>query len=187
MERKWYFKLKQKQNFSIEITPKYPNTLVTVNKGPQVMHSQMWKKEKWKWSRSVVSNSLRPHGLYSIKLFHPRGFRGKNTGVVCHFLLQGIFTTQGSNPGLPHCRQTLYPLSHREAKCELTMIRGKYIVKPRGFVSLPHYSLLILEPYGKEDIDFFLLTLLIEILSRAFIFKMIVLCLFVLMQGAASL
>ena len=31
----------------------------------------------------------------------------------CHFLLQGIFPTQGSNPGLPHHRQTLYPLSHQ--------------------------------------------------------------------------
>ena len=31
----------------------------------------------------------------------------KNTGVGYHFLLQGIFPTQGSNPGLPHCRQTL--------------------------------------------------------------------------------
>ena len=31
----------------------------------------------------------------------------------CHFLLQGIFLTQGSNPGLLHCRQTLYPLSHQ--------------------------------------------------------------------------
>ena len=31
----------------------------------------------------------------------------------CHFLLQGIFPTQGSNPGLPHCRQTLYHLSHQ--------------------------------------------------------------------------
>ena len=30
----------------------------------------------------------------------------------CHFLLQGIFPTQGLNPGLPHCRQTLYPLIH---------------------------------------------------------------------------
>ena len=38
---------------------------------------------------------------------------GKNTGVGCHFLLQGIFPTQGSNPGLPHCRQTLKPLSHQ--------------------------------------------------------------------------
>ena len=35
---------------------------------------------------------------------------GKNTGVGCHFLLQGIFPTQGSNPGLLHCRQILYLL-----------------------------------------------------------------------------
>ena len=35
------------------------------------------------------------------------GFPGKNTGVGCHFLLQGIFPTQGSNPGVLHCRQTL--------------------------------------------------------------------------------
>ena len=40
-------------------------------------------------------------------------FLGKSTGVGCHFLLQGIFLTQGSNPGLPHCRQTLYHLSHQ--------------------------------------------------------------------------
>ena len=33
-----------------------------------------------------------------------------------HFLLQGIFLTQGSNPGLLHCRQTLYPLSHQGQK-----------------------------------------------------------------------
>ena len=37
----------------------------------------------------------------------------KNTGVVCHALLQGIFPTQGLNPGLPHCRQILYHLSHQ--------------------------------------------------------------------------
>ena len=35
------------------------------------------------------------------------------TGVGCHFLLQGLFLTQGLNAGLPHCRQTLYPLSHQ--------------------------------------------------------------------------
>ena len=45
-------------------------------------------------------------------LLHPRDFPGKSTGVGCHFLLQRIFPTQGSNPGLPHCRQTLYHLSH---------------------------------------------------------------------------
>ena len=43
-------------------------------------------------------------------------FSGKNTGVGCHFLLQGIFLTQGSNLGFPHCRQTLYHLNHSEAK-----------------------------------------------------------------------
>ena len=44
---------------------------------------------------------------------HPWNFPGKNTGVGCHFLLQEIFPTQGLNPGLPHCRQTLYCLSHQ--------------------------------------------------------------------------
>ena len=47
------------------------------------------------------------------RLLHPWDFPGKSTGVGCHFLLQGIFPTQGLNPGLPHCRQTLYPLSHQ--------------------------------------------------------------------------
>ena len=38
---------------------------------------------------------------------------GKNTGVDCHALLQGIFPTQGLNPGLPYCRQILYRLKHQ--------------------------------------------------------------------------
>ena len=37
----------------------------------------------------------------------------KNTGTGCHALLQGIFPTQGLNPGLPHCRQILYQLSYQ--------------------------------------------------------------------------
>ena len=40
---------------------------------------------------------------------------GKNTGMGCHFLLQGIFPTQGSNPDLLHCRQILYRLSHQRS------------------------------------------------------------------------
>ena len=55
-----------------------------------------------------MSNSLRPHGLYS-----PWNSPGQNTGVGSRSLLQGIFPTQGSNPGLLHCRQILYQLSHR--------------------------------------------------------------------------
>ena len=39
--------------------------------------------------------------------------QAKNTGVGCHFLLQGIFPTQGLNPGLLHCRWILYQLSHK--------------------------------------------------------------------------
>ena len=49
------------------------------------------------------------------RLLRPGNSLGKNTGVGCHSLLQGIFPTQGSNPGLPHCRQILYCLSHRGA------------------------------------------------------------------------
>ena len=51
------------------------------------------------------------------KSLNNKNFLGKRTcglpQVDCHFLLQGTFLTQGSNPGLPHCRQTLYPLSHQ--------------------------------------------------------------------------
>ena len=42
---------------------------------------------------------------------------GKNTGVGCHFILQGIFLTQESNPGLLHCRPILYHLSHQGSPC----------------------------------------------------------------------
>ena len=45
---------------------------------------------------SVMSDSLRPHGLQPSRFLCPRGFPGKNTGVGCHFLLQGVFPTQGS-------------------------------------------------------------------------------------------
>ena len=60
--------------------------------------------------RSVVSDSLGPHGLWPTRLLCPWDFSGKDNGVGCHFLLQGVFLTQGLNLGLPHCRQILYPL-----------------------------------------------------------------------------
>ena len=58
-------------------------------------------------NRSVMSDSLRPHGL------SPWNSPGQNTGVGSLSLLQGIFPTQGSNSGLPHCRRILYQLSHK--------------------------------------------------------------------------
>ena len=60
---------------------------------------------------SVVSNSLWPHGLYN-----PWNSLGQNIGVGSLSLLQGIFQTQGWNPGLPHCRQILYQLSHKNSE-----------------------------------------------------------------------
>ena len=53
---------------------------------------------------------MTPWTVACTKLLHPWDFLGKSTGVGCHFLLQGIFPTQGLNPGLPRCRQTLYRL-----------------------------------------------------------------------------
>ena len=46
---------------------------------------------------SVLSNSLQPHELQPIRLLSPQTFSGKNTGMGCHFLLQGIFPTQGAS------------------------------------------------------------------------------------------
>ena len=55
-----------------------------------------------------MSDSLQPHGLYS-----PWNSPGQNTGVGSLSLLQGTFPTQRQNPGLPHCWQILYQLSHK--------------------------------------------------------------------------
>ena len=55
-----------------------------------------------KWILSVASDSLRPHGQWPTTLLRPWDFPGKRTRVGCHFLLQRIFLTQRSIPGLPH-------------------------------------------------------------------------------------
>ena len=68
-------------------------------------------------SHSVLSDSLQTHGLQPTRLLYPRNSLGKNTGVGCHSLLQGIFPTQGSIPGLLHCRQILYRLNHQGSLC----------------------------------------------------------------------
>ena len=59
-------------------------------------------------SLSVLSDSLQPHGLHS-----PWNSLGLNTGVGNLSLLQGIFPTQESNPGVSYCRQILYQLRHK--------------------------------------------------------------------------
>ena len=73
-------------------------------------------------SRSVVSYYLRPYRF----LYSPWNPPGQNTGVGSFSLLQGIFPTQGQNPGLLHCRQILQQLSHqgnpRISRCKLLYI-----------------------------------------------------------------
>ena len=86
-----------------------------------------------KWSEgeslSVVSDSLRPRGLYN-----PWNCPGQNTGVDSLSLLQGIFPTQGSNPGLPHCRRIPYQLSHQGGPC--------VYMKSRLFSRIGYYKIL---------------------------------------------
>ena len=62
---------------------------------------------------TVMSDTLRPHGLQHAGFLCPWNSPGKNTGVGSHSLLQMIFPTQGLNLGLPHCRQILYHLNHQ--------------------------------------------------------------------------
>ena len=70
--------------------------------------SPMRESQKWKWSRSVVSDSWRPHGLQPTRLLCPWDFPDKDTGVVCHF------PSPGNLP--PALRQILYRMSYQESR-----------------------------------------------------------------------
>ena len=73
-------------------------------------------------SCSILSGSLQPHGLQPTRFFCPWNSPGKNNGVAWHTLLQGIFLTKGSNPGLPHCRQILYHLRPQGNPLHCTLV-----------------------------------------------------------------
>ena len=60
----------------------------------------------------------------------------KNTGVGCHAFLQGIFPTQGLNPGLPHCRWILYHLSHQGGDDKLHNVISKELLDKHGYAIL---------------------------------------------------
>ena len=62
-----------------------------------------------------MSDSLQPFGLQPARLLCPRDFPGKNTGVGCYFLLQGIFLTQGSNLHLLYWQADTLSLCHLES------------------------------------------------------------------------
>ena len=82
----------------------------------------------------------------------------KNTGVGCHFLLQGIFLTQGSNPDLLTCRQILYHLSHQGSSWILEWVvipfsRGFSLSRDITSVSCKKGNSLPSEPSGKHGIS----------------------------------
>ena len=92
--------------------------------------------------------------LWSVahRLLCPWDSPGKNTRVSCQFFLQGIFPTQGSNPGLLHCRQILYQMSYLGS----TSIKreNKFCIESWGFttsISLNNlYSFLVINYKGKK-------------------------------------
>ena len=68
------------------------------------------------WARRILHiTALRSSGLQPARLLCPLDFSGKNSGVDCRSLLQGIFLTQGSNLGLLHWRQIFHCLRHQES------------------------------------------------------------------------
>ena len=98
------------------------------------------EREKERKKESEVTHSCPtlcdPMDCSLARLFHPWDFPGKHTGVGCHFPLQEIFPTQGLNPGLPHCRQMLYHLSHQR--------------KPRQCIKKQGHSFADKGPYSQS-------------------------------------
>ena len=98
---------------------------------------------------AVLVAKSSPALLWPIRLLCPRNSPGKNTGVSCHFLLWGIFLTQGLNLCLLHCRQILYHWATRKsspgllhesksqmAACTMNIKLGILIVPPPSYKSL---------------------------------------------------
>ena len=74
-----------------------------------IIYSAYWRRE---WQPTPVFLSGKSHGQRSLACYSPQSSPAPNTRVGSCFLLKGIFLTQGSNPGLPHCRRILYHLNH---------------------------------------------------------------------------
>ena len=99
-------------------------------------------------SCSVISSSWRLHGLQPTKLLCPWNSPGKNMGVGCHSLLQGIFLTPVLNLGLLHCRQILYHLSLQGSLVYNTTIANKkrlYLIKSAAYKGLLRGTLYVFE------------------------------------------
>ena len=108
--------------------------------------SPIHESEKWKWSRSVVSNSLRPHGLQPTRLLRPWDSPGKSTGVGN---LSSISSVQFSRSVVPDsatpstaARQASLPITNSWSLLKLMPIES---VMPSSHLILCH-PLLLLPP-----------------------------------------
>ena len=102
-------------------------------------------------TRSVMSDSLWPHGLQPTRLLSPWDHPSKNTGVSCYFLLQRVFLTQGLNPCLLYCTRILLQLSHwGSTSCQNIFLHLTYHQCCEAFLApidkLPHTLCVFLVP-----------------------------------------
>ena len=107
--------------------------------------SPMHENEKWKWSRSVVSDSSQPHGLQPTRLLCPWDFPGKSTGVGCHCLLRH--------------KPQVWPKKMSPSLCYLHM------VSPSGTkmaVGSPRLHILLLSPYSLSVLKFLSVSLSVK-------------------------
>ena len=101
----------------------------------------------WKWKVKVNSLSrvwlfVTPRADYSLLGSSILGIFPGNNRVGCHFLLQEIFPTQGLNPGLPHCGQTLYRLNHQGSQLYFNKIYLSKKKKKRTLIDLKEIKCL---------------------------------------------
>ena len=94
----------------------------------KAMSKNAQKEKKEKWSRSVMSDSLRPHGHQAPPSM---GFSRQEYWSGLPFPSPRNFPTQGLNPGLPHCRQTLYCLSHQGSQVQFLGRELRSCFKPQ--------------------------------------------------------
>ena len=99
----------------------------------QPFPSSMHESEKWKWSRSVVSDSSRPHGLQPTRLLRSWDFPGKSTGVGCHCLLLYLYIIMSTPRVYNNMKRITHNLNsnfeaiHKNPNDEWSSLIEKYI------------------------------------------------------------
>ena len=131
----WHWFSEIKKHLKSQGIPNSQKILKKKNKaGGLILSNLKWKVKEKSLSRARLFAT--PWIVACTRLLRPWDFQGKSTGVGCHFLLQGISPTQGSNPGLSHCRQTLHRLSRQgspnfKTRYKAVIIQSVWRMPPR--------------------------------------------------------